>query len=417
MKHLILKAMSAGSFAWVLLLLGTLFSLPLNAAIMGTGSVEWLTCSSQIVAVGTLKEIKPVKGPNNEVYEDYVFTVTEMIKGPQEKELSFTRHDPGRPDESWKKVGQTLLVFLSQQQDRFTDEQARTLTDGYYFHETRLHKRLALVWDNFPPSAFPLADLPKNLFDKDTHRISDREALLALCRQWSTSPIQHSIQEWVEFGTDVHQSLYAMSAVYLMVPAEEKHRLRFLQSAKSKDSGLRRTAAGELWKFPGGESESALLSLLNDTTETIWYQGSGREIANIEYSVRTPAFHSLKLLGKAVPDLPLQRLPTAEEQRKYRHDSWRQTFKQTLKEGWTVADVRDGEVLNKNSRDWTVVEVDFTNGKDKYTLLLIPQPFDNRKTGKMKFLGIRDPYSDSSYYRYATPSIPPDLEKQLNSCF
>jgi hypothetical protein len=417
MKPIKNKAMTPSTLAWTVLLLAASFSPFLKAAIMGIDSIEWLTCSAQIVAVGTLKEIKPVKGPNNELYEDYVLTVTEMIKSPLQKELAFTRHAPGRPDESWKKVGQTLLVFLSQQKDRFTDEQARTLTDGYYFHETRLHKRLVPASGFGDLSLIPLADLPKYLFDKDTHRISDRQALLALCRQWSTSPIKHSIQEWVEDGTDVYQSLFAMSAVFLMVPAEEKHRLRFLQAVKSQDSGLRHTAAAELWKFPGDESEAALRSLLNDTTETTWWRGNSREIDHFEYSVRSAAFNSLKQLGKPVPDLPLRRLQTAEEQRKSRHDSWRQTFMQVLKNGWTVADILDGEVLTKNSRDWTVVEVDFTNGKDKYSLLLIPQPFDTRKTGTMKFLGIRDPYSDSSYYRYASPSMPPDLEKMVSSCF
>jgi hypothetical protein len=412
MNHLMLPSTLAGLLARTILLLGAFLSLPLKARTLSVDSIESLTCASQIVAVGTLREIISVKGPDGLVYKDYVMTVSEMIKGSHANEISFTRDDPRVQDWSWMKPDLPFLVFLHQHQDRFAEAPGSSQAQNHDFRETRVHNRLVPVSDYFFPSVLPLSDLPKYLYDKEKEKVSDSQTLLTLCRKWSASTLKNTIR-WVQ--TDPSE-LSSFIPYALIVPAEEKHRLLFLQSSKSTDPILRRRAAEELWKFPGDESEAALRSLLNDTTESIWCHGHG-EMARIEYSVRSAAYHSLKQLGKPVPDLPLQRLPTAEEKRLYRQKDWQQSFKEALQNGWTVADIHDGQVQNKDSRDWTFVEVDLTKGKDKCSLLLIPKPFDLQSGGKMKYLGSQDPSSSSSVRFYATPSIPSDLEQRLISYF
>ncbi|WP_395743578.1 HEAT repeat domain-containing protein [Prosthecobacter sp.] len=405
--------MPAKKLACALLVLGTFLSAKLNARSLALNSIESLTCASQIVAIGTLKEIKSVKGPDNRVFKDYVLTVSEIIKGSHAKEISFTYDDPYSMDGKWRKPDQPLLVFLRQQQDHLTDEQDRPPTEDHDFRETRLLKRLILVSDNFFPSVIPLADLPGYLYDKDKHQISDGQTLLAICRQWASSPIKQTVR-WVQVDPDVLSPFIPYS---LIVPAEEKHRLLFLQHAKSDDPTLRQTAAEELWKFPGDESETALRSLLNDTTESIWSLGRGY-ISRIEYRVRSAAVSSLKKLGEPVPDLLLQRPPTAEEKRKYRQDAWQQSFQGALaKQPWKVAALRNGEVHTKDSVDWTIQEVDLTQGEDKCTLRLVPDTFGTGFGGTMKYIGRENPSNSCSHLFYASPSISPDLEKKLVSYF
>lgn len=130
-----------------------------------------------------------------------------------------------------------------------------------------------------------------------------------------------------------------MSAVLFAVPAEEKFRARYLKNAKSSDSGERSEAAANLGKFPGDESEAALRTLLEDTTEGIWIRLPD-SISEIEYGVRSFAYYGLKNLGKAVPEnLTLKRKPTEDEQKNYRLQHWANKFKSVARDGWSVGQI------------------------------------------------------------------------------
>jgi hypothetical protein len=54
-------------------------------------SVEWLACSSEIIAVGKIINVKSVQGPGAVTYEDCTFSVTELLKSPAPADrLTFT---------------------------------------------------------------------------------------------------------------------------------------------------------------------------------------------------------------------------------------------------------------------------------------------------------------------------------------
>lgn len=386
----------------------------LNAEIMGTDSVEWLTCSSSVVVVAKVQSVASFNGPGDVVYDDCTLEVVEAIKGTAAKELEFTYRNVGRGETAWKTVNEELLIFLSVWKDHYTDEQARLLTDPY--HETRMHKRLVPTRDYRPFSIILLSDLPKLLFDKEMQPVAGREPLLALCRQWSKSAIKHSIQEDAPWDSAVFKALYVGSSVFLNVPAEEKYNQRFLKFAKSSDAGERSTAASELCKFPGAESEAALEALLADKTENIWSYAND-SMDRIEFGIRSAAYRSLQQLGKPVPKLELQREPTLEERRKYRHDAWQRSFKEALKDGWIVAAIRDGEIRTKESRDWTVVEVDLVNAQEQCKLWLIPKEFGRDNTKGGIYIGINGPDSQGGRHFYAEKGIPELLKTRLVSYF
>ena len=388
---------------------------PAQAAINGTASVEWLTCSSKIVAVGRISKITSVKGPGDVIYKDCILTVSESIKGDAGKEVSFCyRHFPEK-EKSWEKPGQDLLVFLSAWKDRYTDEEARGggFSDPYY--EIRMHGKLVPAGGQSSFCIMTLSNLP-DLFDKDMARIADREAVLKLCRKWASSPIVNSIQEEAPWDSEIQRKYYAGSSVLFEVPAEEKHRVRFLNMAKSADHSERATAAAELGKFPGNETEEALRSLLIDQSERTWTYANDT-IAKIEYGVRSAAFRSLQQLGKPVEPMALERQPTADEQRKYRQDAWLKSFKEGLREGWEVASIRDGETRAIGSREWTVVLIQLVNGGEKYELALIPKELGKDTVPDHDYLGINGRDSQGARRFYSRRRIPDSLKTRLVQYF
>ncbi len=398
--------------------LSALFSIAIDARaeITGTASVEWLTCTSKIVAVGRISKITSVKGPGQVIYKDCVLAVSESIKGDAAKEVEFCyRHFP-EEEKSWKKPDQDLLVFLSVWKDHYTDEQARGGGFRDPSYEIRMHGKVVPTGSGL--SSFCIMTLSRlpDLFDKDMKRISDRESVLGLCRKWASSPIVNSIQEEAPWGSEVQRKYDGGSSVLFEVPAEKKHRVRFLKMVKSEDPSERATAAGELWKFPGNETEEALRSLLRDQSETVWKYANDT-ISEIEYGVRSAAFRSLQQLGKAVEPLALGRKPTVDEQRKCRQDAWLKSFKQGLPDGWEVASIRDGETRSIDSRQWTVVLVQLVSGGGKCDLILIPKELDKDTAADHQYLGINGRDSQGARRFYSHGRIPDSLKTRLVQSF
>lgn len=397
----------------IALLAAFLVPTPLEAELSVTSSVEWLTCSSKIVAVGRMPKIASVKGPGEVIYEDCLLTVSESIKGDVGKEVAFSyRHFPEK-EEDWKKPGQELLVFLSVWEDGYTDEQARNGLSSDT--DMRMHGKLVPTGMH---SSFCIMTLSRltYLFDKDMVRLADRDSVLALCRKWAASPIIHSVHKDVPPDSEVWRKYYAGSAVWLEVPAEDSHRVRFLKIAKSGNPWERADAAAELWKFPGDETEAVLRSLLGDQTESIGLYANDT-IYRISFRVRSAAFRSLQQLGKSVEPLPLERKPTAEEQTKYRHDAWRKSFKQALKDGWEMASISDGETRMAQSRECTVVLIQLAKGPEKCDLALIPKELDRDTEPDHEYLGINGRDSQGARRFYSLGKIPDSLRTRLTQYF
>ena len=290
-----------------------------QGAIMGTTSIEWRTIESSVVAVGKITKHDTERGPGDVLYEEIVFEISENIKGAADKQISFTfRHVDGH-HKPWIPPGGDLLVFLSVAKDYKDFNNPDVYIDP---DARRMHKKLVPHPGGYDRptgySVISLSDPLNDLFDRNQQPVSDKDELLKMCRTWVNSDVIHPLQIWVESDSLVFTRYYSLSAVYFIVPAEEKFRERYLKYAKSAEEKERSQAAENLWKYPGDESEAALRELLKDESHSYWLSGPPYTIKEVEYNIRRAAYHGLKQLGKPVPnDIVIKRPPTPEEQAEY----------------------------------------------------------------------------------------------------
>lgn len=286
---------------------------------MGTTSIEWRAIDASVVVVGKVIKHGTERGPGHVLYEDVVLEISENLKGASDKQLAFTfRHVDGH-HKPWTPPEGDLLVFLSVAKDYKDFNNPSLYIDP---DERRMHKKLVPHPGGYDRptgySVISLVDPIKDVFDRDQRPVTDKDELLKICRTWVKSNVVHPLQIWVEWGP-VMQRYYAGSAVYFMVPAEEKFRERYLKYAGSNDERERSQAAQNLWKYPGDKTEAALRELLKDESHSFWLSGPPYTIKEVEYNIRRDACHGLKQLGKSVPDdIVIKRPPTPEEQEEYR---------------------------------------------------------------------------------------------------
>lgn len=291
----------------------------LRGAIMGTTSIEWRVIDASVVVVGKVIKHGTERGPGDVLYEDLVLEISENLKGASDKQLAFTfRHVDGH-HKPWTPPEGDLLVFLSVAKDYKDFNNPSLYIDP---DERRMHKKLVPHPGGYDRptgySVISLVDPIKDVFDRDQRPVTDKDELLKICRTWVKSNVVHPLQIWVEWGP-VMQRYYAGSAVYFMVPAEEKFRERYLKYAGSNDERERSQAAQNLWKYPGDKTEAALRELLKDESHSFWLSGPPYTIKEVEYNIRRDACHGLKQLGKSVPDdIVIKRPPTPKEQEEYR---------------------------------------------------------------------------------------------------
>lgn len=383
----------------------------------GANSVEWLTCASEIVATGRVVKVSSVKGPGDVLYTDCVFEVAEAIKGPPLKEITFCYRELTEKKPEWLTPGREFLVMLSRWKDSYTDAQIASGAFADPSYEARMHNLLVPTsGGQLPLSLIDLSQPLKNLYTKDARTLTDKSELLGICRAWSKSPVSNSLMQEVPIESPIHRELWGGSAVFLIVPAEDDYRARFLVQARSKDSHARQSAAAELWKFPGEDTESMLRELLNDRSETIWCSANDT-IARIEYGVRAAAFRSLQELGKPVPRIALERKPTAAEMSAYRLEAWRKSFKEALPEGWKTTAITDGDTISRPDGDKTVVLVDISDGSSHGVCRLVPKEWDKSKLPAAGFAGMLQAGSQGSRYFYFEGDIPESVKLRLIQYF
>jgi hypothetical protein len=276
---------------------GFSFCLSARAGINGADTLEWLACASEVVAVGQIANVTTVKGPYDVIYEDCALRATEMIKGTPARDIVFSYRHFRRDDTSWIRPQTELLVFLRH---------------GKSDSESRIQKLFVPTTDRNPLSVFAVRKPPPDLFDRQRRRLAQRAEILGIARAWAKSPIADYLERDAAFDSDAFRELYAGSAVWLKVPAEEKYRAEFMGLAHSANLYDRIKAAEELGKYPGLETEMLLGKLLDDTTELQSFYAADT-IWRVHLPVREGAYNSLKKLGMVLPDLSLERMPTDEE--------------------------------------------------------------------------------------------------------
>jgi hypothetical protein len=246
--------------------------------------------------------------------------------------------------------------------------------------------------------------------------LTDRGVLLDTVRSWAGSNISHSLWSEIPFDSPIFEHLYAGSACYLKVPAEEKHRAHFIELARSAKPEERLKAALELRKFPGEETERVLYELLKDETENRRYSCADT-LARVEYGVRAAAVRSLKALGRPVPELRLEREPTEEEQRSSRETYWRKSFTRALSDGWKVLSVEDGETRPVEGRNTTSVILTCGNGDARCRFLLIPKEWEGSAPSGTECLGINGPDSQGARRFFLEGVLPEPVKGKLVQYF
>jgi hypothetical protein len=191
-----------------------------NAAVNGAETLEWLTCSSEIVAVGRLASVSAVKDPKRaDIYDECVVTVTQsIISGAHNRELTFSvRRSQLNPVE-WLSGKDELLVLLVT--NRPSD------AGVYPYYEEHLDNVLV------PRAVYPLSVTALSgsarAFDGHCRRITTPKSLLRIVRSTAIAlgerrrrdPGFTPSSHWLSVleDTDAWDELYLRSACYLVVP-------------------------------------------------------------------------------------------------------------------------------------------------------------------------------------------------------
>ena len=376
------------------------------ARINAAKSVEWLTCSSDVVAVGKITKITTTKGVHSVIYEDCVVETSEVIKGDvKDGQLSFClRTLSAHPSaKEYMNSEKGVLLFLSVSKNHGTEHQL----EGKYVPTS----------GQLPFSIFDLSNLPDKVFGKDMVIFDDPDDVLGAAREWADSDIRHSL--WIEaaFGSEVYKRLYGGSVCYLIVPAEEKYREKLIKQARSKVAYERQKAAEDLYKYPGEETERVLRELLRDDSEFLWHD-SADSISTVKYGVRAAALGSLAALGKPVPRVILERKPTVEEQRSLRESYWKGAFEEAFQErDWEVLSVKDGDTREVEGRDTTLVVVECGSGESRCRFILVPKAWGKEDFRGGECLGINGKNSQGARDFYLEGDMPKDDRERVAQYF
>lgn len=372
-----------------------------RAEIMGASSIEWLSCQSEVIVVGKIDKITITKGVHSVIYEECTVQIAEVIKGDiKDKELAFClRTLSSKPTaKDFMNSNQGVLLFLS-----------RSKGHG---PERHLDNKYVPTAMGSPFSIIDLSNVSNDLYSKEMRILTNPEEILKTVRTWADSKVSHCLWWEVPFDSAIFNQLYAGSACYLIVPAEESYRPYFVKLARSDKPHERQRAASELYKFLGQQTEAILRELLKDETENFWNY-SADTISKIEYGVRAAACRSLEALGKPVPQIELERKPTEEEQRSLRQGYWRKSFAEALSDEWKVISVEDGNGRQVEGRDTTSVIVTCANGESWCTFTLIPKEWDKSSFPVGENLGTNGRNSQGGRHFLLDGTLPQAVKNNL----
>ncbi len=387
-----------------LLLLGT--ANPGFAEIRVAPSLEWLSCSADAIVIGNCVRLTATPGPGDVIYEDYVVEVQEVVKGDlKDKQINFTwrQIDASQSAMHLLKAKRGVLLFLAKSKD--------------HGPEQRMNDKWVPLTPEGNPWIVDLSKLPKGIFSKEMKSISEEPEMLRIVREWAKSPVKQSLWLEVPFESPIFNQLYSGSSCYLMVPAEEKYRAGFMTLARSREAHDRAKAASELAKYAGKETEAVLRELLKDDAESVSHYAND-EIASVNYHVRAAAYQSLKALGQQLPEVAMERKPTAVEQRALREKAWKASFAQALKDGWTIT-VTDGPSRVVDQREQFIVRVTCNRQKDLATFTLVPKdwPLQGINVEGMEYLGTNGLHNQGGRRFYRQGELPGEVTKAIIAYF
>jgi hypothetical protein len=249
-----------------------MFSKAVQAEVMRASSLECLACQADLVITGEVVNL--VSNDRNPSVPELKLTieVDQVFKGDlpaKTIQVAFIVNTGLDKQKAIGRLNNRHLLFLSKSQKQ------------YFPTSTQL-----------PVSVFNLSSISGHIYSKDMRILSDSQEILSLTRKWVNSKIEHCVSREKINNTLIFNRLYAGSACFLDVPAEESWRMHFVKMAQSSQWHQREKAAAELYKFPGPETERILRNLLKDNSENM-ATSSGDTIESFQYSVRRAAYYSL----------------------------------------------------------------------------------------------------------------------------
>jgi hypothetical protein len=187
-----------------------------NAEIIAGSSIEWLTVSSKVVAVGKITSVEKSKGEGSVIYETYVFEPSEMIKGAkQKKKFNFTIRTFSTEPVFGKLFNTTneIVVFLSDYKN-----------DGEKF----LQDKLVPANTQFPLSIINLNNPNKYVIDLNFRVLKNKDDIIKASQSAAKAQTEYlkqhssdlikSVSLEVPMDSEAFRSLYAGSVCYLIVP-------------------------------------------------------------------------------------------------------------------------------------------------------------------------------------------------------
>jgi len=348
-----------------------------HAEINVVDSLEWMSVDSPLIIRAKVIAAADTAGPYAVIYRDITVQIQEVLKGPVTADTIKIRLRLFKGDTqglTWKKSGHPILFFLSKGSEN--DDKALV---GWW---TLREKRQSVI------------DLerPEWVYKADMQHAEDAENILSIVRKWAAwkkdlpevgapnilKPQAGYVRLEIPPGADIYPSVYAGSACYINVPAEQKYRSLALSKARSASQSQRIQGAQMLRNYPGSKTVQILRMLLYDESRQDWFNGPD-QLVKITYDVRRAAYESLLALGQKPPKPVLERYPTPEEIQNARYQYWERRVWKCLPEGWVVCSIWDAD----NPTGWTRTAGE--KGIAIESLRLTTQPADNHQRGRSAF--------------------------------
>ncbi len=368
-------------------------STQIYAETLYSSSIEWMTCESDVIVLGEIEIIELAKPSRLITYDLLTIKIDKVLKGEiADRKLFFELNssDTKTISETLNKSDNTFLIFLKKTADADND------------------KKYTPTSSQLPLSILNLDYLPAYIYDKDGKTVQSAPEIINLVKNWSDIKIADSLA--------VRPKIFRSFADFILIPAEEKYRKIFLNMADSENPFERKRAASELSKFPGEKTETVLRRLLEDEIEETSYFAAD-VIFKVNYSVRAAAYKSLKVLGKSVPEVKLERQPTFDERRLLRQSYWKKSFTDALPVEWKVFSVEDDKSFQIEGRETASVTI--TLEKDSYIvrIVLIPKECDESHFPQTEYLGINGKSSQGGRHFFLDGNLPKNIQSKLTDYF
>jgi hypothetical protein len=293
------------------------FLLPLNAhAITAVAeSFEWVLARSDRVVIGKVVKVEDVTGADEEKYQAVTIAISRTLKGAHRDRETFLLHRyiSRSYATQWKEEGIPTLFCLvkndGQQLPFPGDKFAWILREDHNHADAVLLDRSKHYWSGSIP-----------VLTREFEVLTEKEAILQFVEKTLKTMAKgdpqcsHALR--VPGGTAVCKKLYSGSAVYLVVPVDEKLEILGRKWCKSTSSFDRREGSQILGHFKNETNIELLRSLLGDPTtseETKHRTVPGKSELELvyrkkRYPVRQAAFDALGALGVRVDKPVLEEL-------------------------------------------------------------------------------------------------------------